>query len=103
MFKSLTPYHSYTLSHFVVSYKVAFCFGAAWNRVIATAVEHGQIGERVPVPKLGDKGHEGTPRPAFSKLGINQLLALMDPWHGGAKPIEREMRPLPRDYVEICC
>jgi integrase len=77
-------------------------FTTAWNRVIATAVEHGYISERVPVPKLSNKGHKGTPRPAFSEQEINQLLLFMDTWqHGGAKPIEREMRPLLRDYVEM--
>ena len=77
-------------------------FTTAWNRVIATAVERGFISERVPVPKLTAKGVKGKARPGFSEDEIKHLLAFMETWqHGGAKPIEREMRPLLRDYVEM--
>ena len=31
-------------------------FTVAWNRVVATAVKHGYISERVPVPKLSNRG-----------------------------------------------
>ena len=31
-------------------------FTVAWNRVVATAVRHGYISERVPVPKLSNRG-----------------------------------------------
>jgi integrase len=77
-------------------------FASAWNRVIATAVERGYISERVPVPRLTVKGEKGTPRPAFSNEEVAQLLAYMEPWQQqGRLSIEREMRPLLRDYVEF--
>jgi integrase len=77
-------------------------FTTAWNRVIATAVERGFISERVPVPKLTAKGVKGKARPGFSEDEIKHLLAFMEGWQDeGVKSVEREMRPLLRDYVEM--
>jgi len=77
-------------------------FTSAWNRLIATAVERGYISERVPVPKLTAKGHKGRTRPAFSEEEIAHLLTFMEGWqHGGRLAVEREIRPLLRDYVEM--
>jgi len=77
-------------------------FTSAWNRVIATAVERGYISERVPVPKLTTRGQKDKTRPAFSKAEVDQLLAYMVSWAlGGRLAVEREMRPLLRDYVEL--
>ncbi len=77
-------------------------FTSAWSRVIATAVERGYISERVPVPKLTSKGEKGKTRPAFSREEIDALLAFMVDWqHKGRMSVEREIRPLLRDYVEM--
>ncbi len=77
-------------------------FTSAWNKIIATAVERGYICERVPVPKLSTRGMKGATRPAFSEEEINQLLAFMPAWaEQGRLAVEREMRPLLRDYVEM--
>ena len=77
-------------------------FTSAWNRVIAAAVERGYISERVPVPKLTTRGLKGTTRPAFSEEEMNQLLVFMATWaQQGRLTVEREMRPLLRDYVEM--
>ena len=77
-------------------------FTSAWNKIIATAVERGLISERVPVPKLTTRGLKGTTRPAFSELEINRLLVFMEAWaQQGRLAVEREMRPLLRDYVEM--
>jgi integrase len=77
-------------------------FASAWNKLLAVAVERGYISERVPVPKLTTKGEKGTTRPAFSEDEIKHLLAFMDGWqHKGLRAVEKEMRPLLRDYVEM--
>jgi integrase len=77
-------------------------FTTAWNRLIATAVAQGWISERVPVPKMTSKGEKGTTRPAFSEDEVAKLLAFMEHWqHGGRLGVEREIRPLLRDYVEL--
>ena len=77
-------------------------FTSAWNRVISTAVSRGFISERVPVPKLTSKGEKGKTRPAFSEVEIEQLFAFMDKWsRSGRLSVEREIRPLTRDYVEF--
>ena len=77
-------------------------FTSAWNRVIATAVEHGFISERVPVPKLTAKGVKGKARPAFSEEEVAKLLTFMETWQTqGRTAVEQEMRPLLRDYVEM--
>jgi integrase len=77
-------------------------FTSAWNRVISTAVERGFISERVPVPKLTSKGVKGKTRPAFSEQEVERLLTFMDSWqHGGKFDVEKEIRPLTRDYVEF--
>jgi integrase len=77
-------------------------FASAWNKLLAVAVERGYISERVPVPKLTSKGEKGTTRPAFSEGEITQLLSFMDGWqYKGLRDVEKEMRPLLRDYVEM--
>lgn len=77
-------------------------FTSAWSRLVATAVEQGYISERVPVPKLTSKGQKGKTRPAFSKEEIDALLAFMEQWsQQGRLAVEREIRPLLRDYVEM--
>ena len=77
-------------------------FASAWNKLLAVAVSRGYISERVPVPKLTTKGEKGTTRPAFSEEEIAQLLAFMETWqHEGLRAVEKEMRPLLRDYIEM--
>ncbi len=77
-------------------------FTSAWSRLVETAVSRGYISERVPVPKLTSKGEKGTTRAAFSGDEVAQLLAFMKEWcTQGAKAVEREIRPLLRDYVEL--
>ena len=77
-------------------------FTSAWNRVIATAVSRGFISERVPVPKLTATGAKGKTRPAFSEEEINKLLVFVETWqHEGRLAVEREVRPLLRDYIEM--
>jgi integrase len=77
-------------------------FTSAWNRVIATAVTHGLISERVPVPKLTTRGLKGKTRPAFTEQEINTLLVYMETWqYAGRSAVEQEIRPLVRDYVEM--
>jgi integrase len=77
-------------------------FASAWNRLLTVAVEHGYISERVPVPKLRTKGEKGKTRPAFSGEEITALLTFMETWqHAGLRAVEKEIRPLLRDYIEM--
>ena len=77
-------------------------FASAWNRVVDVAVRHGFISERVPVPKLTTRGEKGKTRPAFTEQEVQQLLAFMDEWQTqGRLAVERDIRPLLRDYIEM--
>jgi len=77
-------------------------FASAWNRIVDTAVTRGFISERVPVPKLTTRGEKGRTRPAFTEQEVKQLLLFMDTWQTqGRLAVEREIRPLLRDYIEI--
>jgi integrase len=77
-------------------------FTSAWSRLVATAVEQGYISERVPVPKLTTRGEKGKTRPAFTEQEVEQLFAFMDTWQTqGRLGVEREIRPLLRDYIEM--
>jgi integrase len=77
-------------------------FASAWNKLLAVAVERGYISERVPVPKLTTRGEKGTTRPAFSEEEIVKLLTFMETWqHKGLRDVEKEIRPLLRDYIEM--
>lgn len=77
-------------------------FASAWNKLLAVAVERGYISERVPVPKLTTKGEKGKTRPAFSEEEITYLLTFMETWqHKGLRDVEKEIRPLLRDYIEM--
>jgi len=77
-------------------------FASAWNRLLTVAVERGYISERVPVPKLTTKGEKGKTRPAFSGEEIQTLLTFMETWqYEGLRAVEKEIRPLLRDYIEM--
>lgn len=77
-------------------------FASAWNKLIAVAVKRGFISERVPVPKLTTKGEKGKTRPAFTEEEITTLLTFMETWqHNGLMKVEKEIRPLLRDYIEM--
>ena len=67
-----------------------------------TGVTKGWISERAAIPKPSTRGERSTPRPAFSKDEVEQLLTYLETWStGGIKPAGKEMRLLLRDYVEI--
>ena len=80
-------------------------FASAWSKVIATAVEHGYISERLPVPRMQVKGAKSQPRAAFTESEIAQLRSYMAAWVEGSskanKSTESEMRHLLRDYIEM--
>lgn len=77
-------------------------FASAWSRLQQTAVNKGWISSQVAIPKLNTRGEKGRPRPAFSRDEIDRLLVFMDGWSKeGRLGVEREMRPLLRDYVEM--
>ena len=80
-------------------------FASAWNKVIASAVEHGYISERVPVPRMQVKGIKSQPRAAFTEAEVQQLRSYMATWVEGSskanKSTESDMRHLLRDYIEI--
>ena len=77
-------------------------FASAWNRPCQTAINRGWISSQVPVPKLSTRGRKSTPRPAFDRDEVDKLLAFMEGWsREGRLAVEREIRPLLRDYVEI--
>lgn len=77
-------------------------FASAWSRLCSVAVSRGWISERVAIPKLSTRGLKSTARPAFSRDEIDKLLVFMVKWSGeGRLAVEREMRPLLRDYVEM--
>lgn len=77
-------------------------FSSAWSRLQQTAVTRGWISEKAAIPKLSTKGLKSNPRPAFTRAEIDQLLAFMPAWaRSGRLAVEREIRPLLRDYVEM--
>ena len=80
-------------------------FASAWNKVIATAVAHGYISERVPVPRMQVKGLKSQPRAAFTESETAQLRSYMATWVEGSskanKSTELEMRHLLCDYIEM--
>jgi integrase len=77
-------------------------FAAAWSRLTQVAIDRGWISARAQIPKLSTRGIKSTPRPAFSKEEVHRLLAFMPQWaEQGRLAVEREIRPLLRDYVEI--
>jgi integrase len=77
-------------------------FASAWSQIVGTAVSRGWISERVPIPKLSIHGAKSKPRPAFTREEVDFLLFFMKVWSTkGRLSVEREMRPLLRDYVEM--
>jgi integrase len=77
-------------------------FASAWSRLCSVAIGRGWISERVAIPKLSTRGQKSIARPAFSRAEIEALLVYMVEWSKqGRLAVEREMRPLLRDYVEM--
>lgn len=77
-------------------------FSSAWTKLQQVAVNKGWVSERVAIPKLTSRGKKGVARPAFNREEINALLEYMVKWSTqGRLAVEREMRPLLRDYVEM--
>ena len=77
-------------------------FASAWSKLCGVAVARGWTSERVAIPKLSTRGQKSKARPAFSREEIDKLLVYMVEWSKqGRLAVEREMRPLLRDYVEM--
>lgn len=77
-------------------------FASAWNRIQQTAIAKGWLSERAAVPKLTTRGMKSTSRPEFSNDEVMKLLAYMQTWaEKGRLAVEREIRPLLRDYTEM--
>ena len=77
-------------------------FASAFSRVCGTAVQHGWLSERVPLPKMSRKGEKGSVRPAFTAEEVAALRVHMATWeHAGTQEFDRLQRPLLCDYVEF--
>jgi integrase len=75
---------------------------AAFNRVIDAARERGLLPLNKPPPTLSVSGERGKVRPGFDRGEIDHLLGYIAKWaQSGRLSIEREIRPLLRDYVEF--
>jgi len=75
---------------------------SAFNRVLDLAKQRGLLPLNKTPPALTIQGEPSQPRPSFSEREINHLLAFLPDWAaGGRLPIEQEIRPLLRDYVEF--
>jgi integrase len=77
-------------------------FSSAWNKLIQTAINRGWISEHAAIPRLTASGEKGKTRPAFTRAEIDFLLEFADKWaEAGRLAVEKEQRPLLRDYVEL--
>ena len=77
-------------------------FSSTWSKLQQVAINKGWLSDKVAIPKLTSKGQKGTTRPAFSREEIEKLLTFMKTWVlEGRMAVERETRPLLRDYFEI--
>ncbi len=77
-------------------------FSSAWTKLQQVAINKGWLSEKVSIPKLTTRGIKSKTRPAFTREEINKLLVYMEGWaKSGRLEVEREVRPLVRDYVEM--
>jgi integrase len=75
---------------------------AAFNRVIATAVEQGWLNKNHNLPTLSRRGPKSTARPGFTAEEVERLLAFLPEWaEGGHRHTGRQIKLLLRDYVEV--
>ncbi len=75
---------------------------AAFNRVIATAVEQGWLNKNHNLPILSRRGPKSTARPGFTGEEVKRLLAFLPEWaEGGHRHTGRQIKLLLRDYVEV--
>jgi len=75
---------------------------AAFNRVTDAARMRGLLPTNRPSPALSVSGERGKIRPGFDRAEIDHLLEFAVSWAQlGRLAIEREIRPLLRDYVEF--
>jgi len=77
-------------------------FSSTWSKLQQVAVNKGWLSDKVAIPKLTSRGQKSTARPAFSREEMDKLITFMKTWAlEGRLAVEREMRPLLRDYVEM--
>jgi hypothetical protein len=77
-------------------------FSSTWSKLQQVAVNKGWLSDKVAIPKLTSRGQKSTARPAFSREEMDKLLLYMESWvREGRLAVEREIRPLLRDYVEM--
>jgi integrase len=77
-------------------------FSSTWSKLQQVAVNKGWLSDKVAIPKLTSRGQKSTARPAFSREEMDKLVTFMKTWAlEGRLAVEREMRPLLRDYVEM--
>ncbi len=75
---------------------------SAFNRVIDAAKARGLLPLNKPPPALTVQGERSQPRPSFDRHEIDHLQAFLPAWaEQGRLTIERDIRPLLRDYVEF--
>ncbi len=75
---------------------------SAFNRVIAAARARALLPNDRSAPELPIRGQRSQPRPGFTEIEIQHLLNFLPEWsRGGRLAVEREIRPLLRDYVEF--
>jgi integrase len=75
---------------------------SAFNRVLDAAKARGLLPLNKTPPALTVQGERSQPRPNFDKQEIDHLLAFLPAWaEQGRLSIERDIRPLLRDYVEF--
>ncbi|MBM3939767.1 MAG: hypothetical protein FJ318_02505 [SAR202 cluster bacterium] len=75
---------------------------SAFNRVLDLAKQRGLLPLNRTPPTLTIQGEPSQPRPSFHEREIDHLLAFLPAWAGaGRLAVERDIRPLLRDYVEF--
>ena len=76
-------------------------FASAFQRIHHTAISHGWVSDKLPIPKLNVKGEKGVVRPAFTNGEIELIRQQLTTWWQGKRDVTRQIRLILRDYFDV--
>jgi len=73
-------------------------FASAFQRIYHTAIAHGWVSDKLPVPKLNVRGVKSVVRPAFTQAEIENIRERLKTWWEGKRDVTLKVRQILRDY-----
>jgi len=76
-------------------------FASAFQRIHHTAIAHGWVSDKLPMPKLNVRGVKSVVRPAFTQAEIEKIRERLKTWWQGKRDVTLQVRLILRDYFDV--